>query len=139
MSFAPADGQKNNSPPGPARAEPSDEALLRRIAQRDGAAFELFFDRHSATINGVLIRIARDQRAAEELLQEVFLLVWRKAEQYDGRGPAAAWLGRVARNRAFDYRRRRGARPQVVDSDRPLDSREADTPDQPHQQRGGGL
>ncbi len=125
MSVESANGQVNNSPSSSDHAR-SDEALLRRIAEQDIAAFEQFFDRYSTTINGVLIRIVRDSSAAEELLQEVFLLVWRKAVQYDGRGPAAAWLGRLARNRAFDYQRRRGARPQIADSEQPMDSREAE-------------
>ncbi len=115
MSIEPAGGQPNRPP------SPTDEELLRRIARQDAAAFEQFFDRHSASINGILLRIVRESSAAEELLQEVFLLVWRKADQYSGRGPAMAWMGRLARNRAFDYQRRRGARPQIADSDQSMD------------------
>jgi RNA polymerase sigma-70 factor, ECF subfamily len=58
------------------------------------------------------MRIVRDQQLAEELLQESLWLVWQRAEQYGGAGSVAAWLHRIARNRALDQLRHLQARPQ---------------------------
>lgn len=95
----------------------SDEALLRRVAQRDIEAYETFYDRHAQTVYGLLLRIINDVGIAEELTQEVFWQVWQKADQYIGTGAPAAWLLRVTRNRAFDQLRRQRARPMSLNED----------------------
>ena len=95
----------------------SDESLLRRVAQRDTDAYEAFYDRHAQTVYSLLFRIINDGSVAEELTQEVFWQVWQKADQYIGTGAPAAWLLRVARNRAFDQIRRQRARPVAMNDD----------------------
>lgn len=90
----------------------SDEALLRLIQEQNAAAYEVLYDRHAQTVYSVLMRIVREQRAAEDLLQEVFWQVWRKSAQYQGSGSVAAWIYRIARNRGLDHLRRLKARPQ---------------------------
>lgn len=92
----------------------TDEGLLARILQQDSTALELLYDRHAQTVYSLLLRIVRDQAVAEELLQETFFQVWRKAEQFQGNGAVAAWLYRIARNKALDQLRRQKVRPQVV-------------------------
>ncbi len=85
---------------------------MRLVAQGETAAYELFYDRHAQVVYSLLVRIVRERPIADELLQETFLQVWRNAEHYRGSGAAAAWLLRIARNRALDELRRQKARPQ---------------------------
>jgi RNA polymerase sigma-70 factor, ECF subfamily len=92
----------------------SDEALLRLVHRKDVRAYEALYDRHAQVVYNLVMRIVRDPNAAEELLQEIFWQVWQKAEQYEGSGSVAAWLYRVARNRALDYLRHQRARPQTA-------------------------
>jgi RNA polymerase sigma-70 factor (ECF subfamily) len=90
-----------------ARAELS--ACLARVASGDAAALELLYQRTAAKLFGICRRILPDGNAAEDVLQEVFLLVWRKAGQFDaslGVSPVT-WLAAMARNRALDRLRGR--------------------------------
>jgi len=98
-----------------ADAQATDEALLQRVAQQDVAAYEVFYDRHTQVVYSLILRIVRQTTRAEELLQETFWQVWRGADSYRGEGAAAAWLLRIARNRALDELRRQKARPQSGD------------------------
>lgn len=93
----------------------SDVRLLERIVARDAAAVRAIYDRHSGRLFGVIMRILRNRTDAEEVLQEVFLRVWTRAEMYDERaGAPAPWLVRLARNRAIDILRSRRARGLVA-------------------------
>ena len=70
------------------------------------------YDRYSSIVYSVAMRVLGDAGAAEDVLQEVFLHLWRNPEGFDGsRGAMGAWLAVIARNRAIDSRRRR--RPSV--------------------------
>ncbi len=95
----------------------SDEMLLRLINQRDLLAYETLYDRHAQTVHNLLKRIVYDTATAEELLQETFWQVWQKAEQYAEKGAVAAWLNRIARNKALDQLRHDKARPRMTDDD----------------------
>lgn len=95
----------------------SDEWLLAQVARQDAHALEALYDRHSRTVYGLLLRIVKNEAIAEELLQETFWQVWSKAEQFSGSGAAAAWIYRIARNKALDQLRRQKARPQPVHTD----------------------
>lgn len=101
-----------------AYAEASDELLLRQVAEQDAAAYEAFYDRHTQVVYSLILRIVRQPGRAEELLQETFWQVWRNASAYRGEGAVAAWLMRIARNRALDELRRQKARPQVAEQQR---------------------
>ena len=88
-----------------------DIVLIERIVARDEAAVAELYDRHCRLLFGLILRIIRDRSEAEEILQEVFVLVWTRAQTYNvSLGPPAAWLVRVARNRAIDRLRARGRR-----------------------------
>jgi RNA polymerase sigma-70 factor, ECF subfamily len=92
-----------------------DIGLLLRIAARDETALAEFYDRHSRLAYSVIIRILRSQSDAEDVLQEAFVRVWSRAETYDAlRGSPAAWLTRIARNRAIDRLRARRAQPNAA-------------------------
>jgi RNA polymerase sigma-70 factor, ECF subfamily len=84
---------------------PSDHDLVARIRQQDADAFELLFARYQEPIRRHLAQIVRDEAAAGDLLQEVFVRVWTHAEQWDGRGAFKGWLFRIAGNHAVSYLR----------------------------------
>jgi RNA polymerase sigma-70 factor (ECF subfamily) len=83
------------------------------IAQRDVGALEALYDRHAQTTYTVIMRIVRDSAVAEEVLQDTFWQVWRKAAEFRGGGVAAAWLFRIARNKSLDQLRRQKSRAQA--------------------------
>lgn len=95
----------------------SDELLLQLISRKDLFAYETFYDRHTQTVYNLLMRIVRDPTIAEELLQETFWQVWQKAGQYGEKGAVAAWLHRIARNKALDQLRYEKARPRAAMGD----------------------
>lgn len=90
----------------------TDTELVQLISAHDTVAFATLYDRYAAMLYSLLLRIVRDQKTAEDLLQESFWQVWQKAEQYAGTGTVAAWLLRIARNKAFDELRYQRCRPQ---------------------------
>jgi len=95
----------------------ADILLIQRIVARDQAAVGALYDRHSRLLFGLILRIIRDRSEAEEILQEVFVLVWTRAETYNvSLGPPAAWLVRIARNRAIDRLRANSVRLRAVES-----------------------
>jgi RNA polymerase sigma-70 factor (ECF subfamily) len=88
-----------------------DAMLVSRLLQKDVAAFEQLYDRHSGIVYGLLLRILEQAGTAEEVAQDVFLQVWRNARPYDeSRGPFLPWLLTLARNRALDTLRLKSAR-----------------------------
>ena len=88
-----------------------DLALLQRIATRDEAALAELYDRHSRPTYSVIMRILGSPLDAEDVLQETFVRVWSRADTYDALlGSPAAWLTRIARNRAIDRLRARRIR-----------------------------
>lgn len=88
----------------------SDRALVARIEARDAEALGLLYDRHSARLLGLAHRIVGDTGEAEEVLQEVFLHVWKAAATFDpSRGPVLAWLLVATRSRSIDRVRARRA------------------------------
>jgi RNA polymerase sigma-70 factor (ECF subfamily) len=98
-----------------ATAGPADDlTLLQRIASRDDAAMAELYDRHHRVAYAIIRRIVQSPSDAEEVLQETFVRVWSRAETYDARlGSPAAWVVRIARNRAIDRLRSRQARSDV--------------------------
>ena len=89
----------------------SDAALVQRLLQRDVRAFEQLYDRHSRIVYALVLRILQQASTAEEVVQDVFLQLWRNAGQYQaGRGPFVPWLLTLARNRALDHLRLKSER-----------------------------
>lgn len=88
-----------------------DATLVERLLQRNVSAFEELYDRHSRVVYSVVLRILQQASSAEEVVQDVFLQLWRNAERYDaGRGPFLPWLLTLARNRALDTLRLKSER-----------------------------
>ena len=89
----------------------SDATLVHDLLQRDVGAFEQLYDRHSRAVYGLVLRILEQAGTAEEVVQDVFLQLWRNAAQYDStRGPFVPWLFTLARNRALDTLRLKSER-----------------------------
>lgn len=90
-------------------------ALLSRVALGDRAAFATLYQRSSAHLLGVVLRIQKDRGQAEDVLQEVYVNVWRAAQSFDATlSQPLTWLTSIARNRAIDSLRRRQSEPQTV-------------------------
>ncbi len=88
-----------------------DATLVRRILHRDVNAFEVLYDRHSRIVFALVLRILQQASTSEEVVQDVFLQLWRNAAQYDeSRGPFVSWLLTLARNRALDQLRLKSER-----------------------------
>jgi RNA polymerase sigma-70 factor (ECF subfamily) len=84
-------------------------AAMARVARGDRDALQLIYRDTSAKLFGVCLRILRDQGEAEDVLQDVYMTVWRRAETFDpDRASPITWLVAIARNRSID-RLRSGA------------------------------
>jgi len=81
----------------------SDAELLRLVAGGDEAALASIYDQYASILLGLLLRILHSRGEAEDVLQEVFLQVWRRAGDFDeSRGRGFTWLVTLARSRAID-------------------------------------
>jgi len=89
-------------------------SLLARTGLGDRAAFATLYERTSAHLLGVVMRIQHDRALAEDILQEVFVNVWRAAQSFDAaQSQPLTWLTSVARNRTIDSLRRAHVQPQL--------------------------
>ena len=90
----------------------ADEQLLVQVGAGDSSAFGELYDRYAGRVLALLLRLLRDQRDADDVLQETFWQVWRTATSYDARrANPVAWLLLIARSRAIDALRRQGRMP----------------------------
>jgi RNA polymerase sigma-70 factor (ECF subfamily) len=98
--------------------QPEDDVkLLKAIAARDEAALAQLYDRYRTILFGLLMRILNNREEAEDVLQEVFLQVWRKAGDFDeNRGRPFTWLVTLGRSRAIDRLRTLAARDRVAEA-----------------------
>jgi RNA polymerase sigma-70 factor (ECF subfamily) len=89
------------------RDGPDPDALVLQIARGDAHAFEALYDVMGAAVHGVARRVVRDPDRAEDVTQDAFLEVWRKAPSFDqSRGSAKTWIMTIAHRRAVDAVRR---------------------------------
>ena len=90
-----------------------DSDLLARLQRRDPQALAELYDRYGGIVYRLILRMVRDNGIAEDLVQETFLRVWNRVAGFDAeRGAVGPWLLAVARNRAIDYLRYQGSRPE---------------------------
>jgi RNA polymerase sigma-70 factor (ECF subfamily) len=86
----------------------SDGDVLARIAARDDAALGELYERYSGLAFGLAYRVLRDRGQAEDVVQEAFLSIWRRAGTFDSaRGSARGWLTSIVHHAAVDRRRGR--------------------------------
>ena len=87
---------------------PSDAALVKQMTAGDEGALSVIYDRYSAMLFGMLMRVLNNKQTAEEVLQDLFLQLWRSADKFDpARGSLPAWLLVIGRNRAISRLRGR--------------------------------
>jgi RNA polymerase sigma-70 factor (ECF subfamily) len=112
-----------------------DRDLLVRIATGDEQALKVLYGQISDRAMAVAMRVMKDRTEAEDVVQETFVEVWKRAKQFDpGRGGAAAWVITIAKNRAIDRLRAKGTsartareaamQPEVDASPAPLEAAE---------------
>jgi RNA polymerase sigma-70 factor (ECF subfamily) len=90
--------------------------LLARAGLGDRRAFAELYDKTSGYLFGVVLRIQRDRAVAEELLQEIYITLWRQAAGFDAaRSQPLTWLTHIARHRAIDSLRRAEAQPRAAE------------------------
>jgi RNA polymerase sigma-70 factor, ECF subfamily len=85
----------------------ADEDLVIRIADGDELAMRVLYARHQLKIYRFVLRLVRDEMAAEDTISEVFLDVWRQAGRFEGRSSVTTWLLAMARNKAWSALRKR--------------------------------
>ena len=98
-----------------ARPAPEDDAeLLTRVVRGDERAMAVLFDRYSKIVYSVALRVLRDTASAEDVMQEIFMQIWRNPNSFvAAKGSLGGWLAVVARNRSIDMLRRKRPSEQV--------------------------
>jgi RNA polymerase sigma-70 factor, ECF subfamily len=110
-----------------------DRSLLRAVAAGDRNALAELYGRHGRHVMGLAVRVVGDHETAQEIVQDVFTRLWKNAAGYDaGQAGVATWIMRIARNRAIDELRRRGARPvaDAMDDESPIADTAAPSPEE---------
>jgi RNA polymerase sigma-70 factor, ECF subfamily len=93
-----------------------DATLLLMVQKGHEAAMASLFDRYSTVVYSVALRVLRDPASAEEILQEIFMQIWRNPDSFTAtRGSLGGWLAVVSRNRSIDTLRRKRPSEQVDD------------------------
>ena len=112
----------------------SDKELIARIADRDQTAMNALYARHHVRLYRYLVRLVRNEAIAEELMNEVFMECWRKADSFEGRSAVSTWMMTIAHNRAISLLRKR--RDVALDDDYAVQiADENDTPEVVSQKR----
>lgn len=94
-----------------------DDAIVSAMARGDERAAATLYDRYSAALFGLAIRIVGEQSDAEDVVLDAFTQAWNTASRYDGgRGTVLGWLTTIVRSRALDVVRGRGRRDRAVDT-----------------------
>lgn len=102
-------------PSGSRAGDPLAPLMARIAGERDGAALKALYSATSAKLLGVCLRILSNREESEDVLQEVYIAVWRRADAFDpARASTLAWLCAIARNRSID--RVRARRPHGVET-----------------------
>jgi RNA polymerase sigma-70 factor (ECF subfamily) len=109
--------------PSPAAADAARQRLVEALVATGGedrSAFRTLYHLTSATLFGICLRICGDRQAAEDVLSEVYLTIWKRAGAFEpGRASPISWLATIARNRAIDWRRSSGRTPAARIDDVP--------------------
>jgi RNA polymerase sigma-70 factor (ECF subfamily) len=96
----------------------ADEELMPLIGEKNPDAFEVFYDRHGGVAYSLAYRIVGERGAAEDVVQEAFISIWRSGARYDAaRGSVRTWMLGIVRNRAIDFLRSKAGRAPKLDFD----------------------
>ena len=106
---------------------PDDAALLQMVRRGDEAAMGSLYDRYGKVVYSVALRVLRDPASAEDVLQEIFMQIWRNPDSFIAtRGTLGGWLAVVSRNRSIDTLRRKKPSEQVDEMQLPSNYNLAD-------------
>ena len=93
-----------------------DATLVSAIRARDEQAMAQLYDRYSPLVYSIALRVVGETGAAEDILQEIFMRLWRNPASFDSsRGSLPAWLAVITRNRAIDFLRKRHSKTDLED------------------------
>nr|WP_321237095.1 RNA polymerase sigma factor [uncultured Psychroserpens sp.] len=93
-----------------------DKALILKLQSKDETALGLIYDKYSAALYGVIIRICKDEDIAKNLLQDTFMTIWEKSQNYDfDKGRFYTWAYRIAKNKTLNFLRKTDRLIQVED------------------------
>lgn len=95
----------------------SDEKLIGRALAGSQRAWSKLVGRHESRVYNQALRMTRNRADAMDLMQEIFLAVYRNLPNYRGEGSFPAWLSRIAINRSIDFQRHRGRQPEQASYD----------------------
>lgn len=112
------------------RMEERDREIVQRARNGDDQAFRTLVERHGSKVFRTAVRITGNAQAAEDVVQETFLRVYRRLDRFDGRAKFTTWLYRIAMNCAIDHARREARRSQRSQSAEQIDSIAASAPGQ---------
>jgi RNA polymerase sigma-70 factor, ECF subfamily len=95
----------------------TDAELITGIRNRQRQAFDLFYDRYAQIIFNLCLRILKDETDAEDVVQEIFIQIWKEADRFDAtRASVKTWLFTIARSRSLDrYRSRKTVQSRLED------------------------
>ena len=83
--------------------KPDNLALIRRLQDREREALGEAYQQYGGALLHLILKIVQDQETGEEILQDTFVKIWEKADQFDGtRGRLFSWMAQIARNTAID-------------------------------------
>jgi len=119
-----AEATLNDTGSSRTQADPDLATLIQRCANQDRAALQALYDRQSARLYGIALRLTRQSALAADVVHDAFIAIWQRAASFDpDRGNATSWLVSIVRHRAIDIIRRRerevltDAVPEEIDSD----------------------
>ena len=117
MSIAFVHPMPSNAAPvgGGSNTDPSDHALIMKMARGDEAALRTLVTRHHARVARFILRFAGDRNLVEDLVSDTFFAAWQQAPHFENRSSVATWLLAIARYKALSARQRRSVATESVD------------------------
>lgn len=120
----------SSAPSAKDQPQMTDSMLISRVRTGDEDALAALHDRYASVVYSVALRVLGDTTQAEDILQEIFIQLWRNPQRFDAsRGSLGAWLAVIARHRAIDQLRRRRPEADVEDVIISVDARLEQTTD----------
>ena len=114
----------SSAPSAKDQPQMTDLILMARIRSGDEDALAALHDRYASVVYSVALRVLGETTQAEDILQEIFLQLWRNPQRFDSsRGSLGAWLAVISRHRAIDQLRRRRPETDIEDVVICVDSR----------------
>jgi len=117
--FAALSGMQRTMNRGATHSQAGDElaAVLEAVARGDRQAFARLYERTSAKLYGICLRLLRSEAEAEDLLQDVYVTVWQKAERFDAaKASPVTWLAVLTRNKGIDRLRKRSTKSEPIEA-----------------------